>query len=110
MLFWWLSVAALCAAAFGDGYTTQVGVKSGRLVEGNKILDWLTGTNTPSPLQTYGVGFGIIAGEVLFGALMTAYNVFGVGDIWAWAALIQAGFHAYCIFSNYKLDTGKNLL
>ena len=107
MLFWWLSVAALCAAAFGDGYTTQIGIKSGRLVESNKFLDWLTGTNTPSALQTYGVGFAIIAGEVLFGSLMTAHNVWGSGDIWAIGAVIQACFHVYAIFSNYKLDTGK---
>lgn len=107
MMFWWLSVAALCVSAFADGYTTQVGVKSGKLVEGNLLLDKLTGTNTPSALQTYGVGFAIIGVEVLFGSLMTAHNVWGVGSAWAWGALIQTGFHVYAAISNYKLDKGK---
>jgi hypothetical protein len=107
MLFWWLSVAALCASAFADGYTTQLGVKSGKLVEGNPVLDKLTGTDTPDPLQTYGVGFAIIAAEVLFGTLMIHHNTWGLGWFWPWGALIQTGFHIYASISNYKLDTGK---
>jgi hypothetical protein len=110
MIFWWSTVAILCLAAFGDGYTTQVGVKSGKLVEGNKLLDDITGTDTPNAFQTYGVGFLIITAEVLFGTLAIHNNLWGMKWIWPYAALIQAGFHVFCIFDNYKLDTGKSLL
>lgn len=110
MLFWWGSVVALCASAFGDGYTTQIGVKSGRLVETNPILNWLTRTNQPDALQTYGVGFSIIAGEILFGALVGYYTGWLIKPLLPWAALLQTGAHVYCIFHNYKLDTGKSLL
>lgn len=110
MLFWWLSVAALCLAALGDGITTTQGIKSGKAIEGNKFLDWIYRTNTPSAAQTFGIGFSIIGAEVLFGYEMIRHNVGDAAGAWPYAALIQAAFHTYCIFSNYKLNTGKSLL
>lgn len=110
MIFWWITVAILCLAAFGDGYTTQMGIEKGNLIESNKFLDALYGTNLPKAWQTYGIGFGIIGLEVLVGTLLIKHNTFGTAFLWPYGALMQAGFHIYCIFSNYKLDTGKSLL
>jgi hypothetical protein len=98
-----IAVAILCGAAFADGYTTVKGIKSGRMVESNPLLVKLYGTNTPSALQTYGGGYGIIAGESALAWLLVSHNVGHMNWFWPTALLFQAGWHVVAAILNERL-------
>jgi hypothetical protein len=94
-------------AAFFDGFTTQLAIKQGD-IEGNKVLDFIYRTNTPSALQEYGVGGAIELAELgLYLLLIHAGFPF-----WMFIGLLlaEAGVHIACAASNYHLaKTGKAL-
>ena len=98
-----LSSIMLCAAAAADGITTVIGIKSGKLVEGNKFLDWIYGTDTPKAWQTLGIGYAIIAGEILLAAMLGHAVHFVSPSVWPTGLSIQSGLHVYAAISNYKL-------
>jgi hypothetical protein len=95
-------------AAFFDGFTTQMAIKTGA-VEGNLVLDKIYGTNKPTALQEYGIGFGLEAAEV---ALYLVGHKFLAVPFWVFIVLLlaEAGVHVACAVSNYQLaKTGKAL-
>lgn len=107
MTFLLIAAAILCVCAFFDEYTTQMGIKTGWLVEGNPVFVWIYGPR-PTPLQGYGVGAITIGLEFLLAGLMV--HLGAARNLISFGCLVQSAFHIYCIFSNYKLDTGKDLL
>lgn len=108
MNFFLIAAIFVCIAAFFDQFTTQLCIKAGD-IEGNKALDWIYGTNKPTPLQGYGFGVLAIAAEISFYLLMHHFAGLwiGVGTILLSA---EAAVHVACAISNYKLvKTGKAL-
>lgn len=108
MHFFIVAVIINWIASFFDGFTTQLAIKHGD-IEGNLVLDKIYGTNKPSALQEYGIGFAIEAVEV---ALYVALHRFAGFPFWIFITLLlgEAGVHIACAISNYKLvKTGKAL-
>jgi hypothetical protein len=104
-MFLLIAALVLCATAFADGYTTTAGIKSGKLIEANKILDFLYRTNTPSAAQTFGVGFSIIGGEILLAWALIHHNVGDMNWFWPSMLLFQAGWHVVAAILNYRLES-----
>jgi hypothetical protein len=105
-MFLLIASVILCICAFFDGYTTVEGIKSGKLVEGDKFLDFIYGTDLPKPWQTYGIGFGIIGLEILLAWLL---GHFGSFPSWVCpSGLIgQGAFHIYAAIDNERLIKEK---
>lgn len=108
MNFFLFACIFVIIAAFFDQFTTQLDISVGD-IEGNKTLDWIYGTNKPTPLQGYGFGALAIAAEIAFYFLMHRYAGvwIGLGVIFLTA---EAFVHVACAISNYHLyKTGKAL-
>lgn len=95
---------ALSLASLADGISTVhfLKIPGGLYWEGDPIMVWIFGTDTPSPKTVYVRGGAVIAGEIAISLLVSHFVpemkwIFGVGF------LLQAGMHIYEAIRNFKL-------